>query len=106
MRSQLDTLLPVEHVLRATREFLASCGWQLELDDETLNIPPESRLVVRSRAFIAAELDDVFIGDHLEAVVLIGVDDSIPTLARYAQLKLYFTMDGKFVSEDRCSSTA
>ena len=106
MRSQLDKLLPEELVLRTCSEFLESCGWQLELDEEMLAIPPESKLVVRSRAFIAAELDDVFIGDHLEAIVLVGIDDSIPTLAKYAQLRLYFTMDGKFVSEDRYAPTA
>jgi hypothetical protein len=106
MRSQLDTVLPPELVLRTAREFLVSCDWQLELDEDLLAIPPESQLLIRSRAFIAGELDDVFLGDHLEAVVLVGVDDSIPNLAKYAQLKLYFTMDGQFVSEDRYSPTA
>lgn len=106
MRSQIEKILPAELVLRTTRHFLESYGWQLELDAELLVIPPESKLVIRSRAFIAAELDDVFLGDHLEAVVLIGIEDSTGRLAKHAQLKSYFTMDGEFVSEDRYSPTA
>jgi hypothetical protein len=106
MRSQIDTLLPAERVLQTASDFLRSSGWQLELDDEILVIPPNSVLVIRSRAFIAAELDGVFLGDHTEAVVLVGIDDSISTLAKNVQLKLYVTLDGKFVSEDRFSPTA
>lgn len=59
---------------------------------------------MRSRAIIKADLDDVFLDDHLEAVVLLGkeiVGENVS--AKYGMIKMYFNLQGQFVSEDRHS---
>jgi hypothetical protein len=67
-------------------------------------IPQNVDILVRSRAFIKADIEHaVFLDDHYEAVVLIGVDDQAPYHAKYGILKLYFNMEGTFISEDRYS---
>jgi hypothetical protein len=99
-REDIDAALPAEHVLKQVRAFLDECGWSIELEDEVIVIPPNTELWLRSRAFIRADADNVFLDDHFEAVVLIGREYG---RARYAVLKAYFNRDGSFVSEDRYS---
>lgn len=98
----LDTALTASSVLAQTQTFLETCGWKLEIDDEVIEIPKDVEVVVRSRAFITADLDDVFLGDHFEAVVLLGhetVGENVR--AQYGVLRMYFNLAGRFVSEDR-----
>jgi hypothetical protein len=98
----LDTLLPISHVLTTTRTFLAGSNWQLEINDVVVSIPADTELVVRTRAFVKAEAQDVFLDDHFEAIVLIGsqmIGQSSQAL--YGVLRLYFDRHGQFISEDR-----
>lgn len=98
----LDMVLPIPHVLSTARSFLADCQWKLEIDEKIIHIPPEIEFVVRSRAFVKADDQGVFLDDHFEAVVLIG-QEAIGQSARamYGVLRLYFDTLGQFVSEDR-----
>jgi hypothetical protein len=103
-RTEIENVIPKEKVIEEAQTFLARCGWELEVNEDLVRIPPNVELCVRSRAFIKADLPDVFLGDHYEATVLIGceeVNDNI--CAEYAVLKLYFDESGHFVSEDRYS---
>jgi hypothetical protein len=98
----IEAILPKEKVIRHAESFLDSCGWNLEVGESLVSIPKEAHLSVRSRAFIKADADDVFLDDHYEAVVLIG-SESIGEhrRAKYCVLKMYFNLNGEFVSEDR-----
>lgn len=99
----IDDLLPASAVLRQAAAFLAECRRRLEIGEEVVEVPEDAELAVRSRAFIKADLDDVFLGDHLEAVVLLGREEiGDNARAKYAVLRMYFDLAGRFVSEDRC----
>jgi hypothetical protein len=67
-----DSVLPISSVLKQAAEFLGACGWRLEIEEKLMEIPKDTELVVRSRAFIKADLEDVPLGDHFEAVLLLG----------------------------------
>ena len=102
MIQHLDTALSVSKVLEQAQAFLERCGWKLEIGSEVIEIPKNVELVVRSRAFVKADLKDVFIGDHFEAVVLLGevlIYENVR--AKFGVLRMYFNLDGQFVSEDR-----
>jgi len=107
MFQHLDTALSASSVLAQTRSFLESCGWKLEIDNHVIAIPKNVELVVRSRAFVKADLDEVFLGDHLEAVVLLGkefIGENV--CAQYGVLRMYFNLYGQFVSEDHYNKHA
>ena len=105
--SLIDVVLPVSSVLGQAAVFLQSCNWALEIEGEQIKIPEGVELLVRSRAFIKAELDDVFLGDHFEAVILLGsVRVGGNVRARYGVLRMYFNPEGRFVSEDRYNAYA
>ena len=99
----LDSVLPITHVVEEAEFFLDSCNWQLVIGNEVVSISTDAELVVRSRAFIKADLrGQVFLDDHFEAVVLIGklvINDQVR--AKYGVLRMYFNLNGQFVSEDR-----
>ena len=100
----LDEKIPAELVLRTVRDFLDSAGWMLEFDGLLIPIPRNPEPVIVTRAFVKAHAPDVFLGDHFEAVVALGpelIGDNL--LARVGILRLYFDIDGMFVSEDRSS---
>ena len=103
MIQHLDRALPVSSIMAQTQTFLESCNWRLEIDNAVIEIPENVELVVRSRAFVKADLvDEVFLGDHFEAVVLLGkevIGENVR--AQYGVLRIYFNLDGQFVSEDR-----
>jgi hypothetical protein len=120
--AHIDEVLPVAGVISQARDFLTECGWQLEVgwkvqvdedgieefpeldnDEENfITIPEDVELRVRSRAFIKADTEDLFLDDHYEAVVLVGVKPvGDYDRAKYAVLRMYFNLEGQFVSEDR-----
>jgi hypothetical protein len=96
----IDGILPREKVVQAAEAFLDSCGWRLEIDERIISIPKGTQLHVRSRAFIKADADGVFLDDHYEAVVLIGLVQRVKH-AKYGILRMYFNLKGQFISEDR-----
>lgn len=96
--SQIESILSKEKVIEQAQSFLESCGWSLEINGELVSFPKQTDLSIRSRAFIKADSDNVFCDDHYEAVVLIGGDSG---RAKYGVLKMYFNLNGNFVSEDR-----
>ncbi|MGH9942441.1 MAG: hypothetical protein ACRD9R_08810 [Pyrinomonadaceae bacterium] len=102
MARHLDAVLPIESVLRQATAFLDACAWTLEIsDDHFVNIPQGTTLVVRSRAFVKADMSDyVLLDDHFEAVVHVGEAEGLRR-AKYAVLRMYFNAEGKFVTEDR-----
>ena len=103
MIKHVEAALPVTSVLKQAAAFLTKCGWELEIENVVVGIPTDTELIVRSRAFIKAELEgQIFLDDHFEAVVLIGrvmIGERIR--AQYGVLKMYFNLEGQFVSEDR-----
>jgi hypothetical protein len=104
MSTCIETIIPREKVIQAAKDFLSTCEWSLEIDEAMILIPQDVNVVVRSRAFIKADIQHVvFLGDHYEAVVLIGVDDKKPHHAQHGILKMYFNLEGQFISEDRYS---
>jgi hypothetical protein len=97
----IEAIIPKEKIIQVVREFLHSCDWQLEIDEEMIPIPQDAEIRVRSRAFIKADIEDaIFLGDHYEAAALIGIDEGFHA-PKYGILKLYFNLKGEFVSEDR-----
>ena len=100
--NRIEAMLPKEKVIQQTLSFLNSCGWRLEIDESLISIPKEAQIYVRSRAFIRADSEEVFLGDHYEAVVLIGVETiGEHQRAKYVVLRMYFNLNGEYVSEDR-----
>ncbi len=99
---RIEAMLPKEKVIRQAQSFLDSCGWSLEIDESLVSIPKEAQICVRSRAFIKADAEDVYLGNHYEAVVLIGIESTGENQrAKYGVLRMYFNESGEFVSEDR-----
>jgi hypothetical protein len=81
-------------------------GWELEIDGSRISIPRETPLSVRSRAFIKADAADVLIGDHYEAVVLLGrasIDDY--QQAKYCVLKCFSMCKGTLCRRIDTTST-
>jgi biotin synthase-like enzyme len=100
--NQIEAILPKEKVIQQAKSFLEGCGWKLEINSTMVSIPEDTELSIRSRAYIKADAEDVFLGDHYEAVVLLGIE-SIEEYkqAKYGVLRMYFNLEGRFVSEDR-----
>jgi len=99
---QIELILPKETVMGAAKSFLESCGWSLEIDEKLVSIPKGTEIYIRSRAYVKADAEDVFLGDHYEAVVLIGkVSIGKHKRAEYGLLRMYFNLNGEFVSQDR-----
>jgi hypothetical protein len=98
----LDAVIPAEKVIQVARQFLQSCSWSLELGDTVVDLPPDLELVLQSRAYVSAEAPDIFLGNHYEAVVLLGREiignNWVPL---FGSLRLYFNLEGQFISEDR-----
>jgi hypothetical protein len=99
----VDGFLPVSSVLRQTNTFPARCDWKLEIEEDVIvEIPIDTEIIVRSRAFIKADIEEhIFLDDHFEAVVLLGkvmIGESIR--AKYGVRRMYFNLEGQFVSED------
>lgn len=87
----LDAVLPIPRVLEQVRKFLGICDWKLEIDNEVIEIPQNAELTIRSRAFIKADLEDALLGDHYEAIVLLGKEFAGDEVcARYGVLKNVF----------------
>jgi hypothetical protein len=98
----IEAILPREKVQQEARSFLETCGWSLEIGEKLISIPRETELGVRSRAFIRADAEDVFLEDHYEAVVIIGIESlGEHQRAKYGVLRMYFNLNGEFISEDR-----
>lgn len=90
-----------EHVCHIARDFLARCGWKLEVGARFLRVPPDAELLVYSSAVIVS---DRGFGDHVEAIVYLGVEGSLPNVIPvYGVLRLYLNAAGEMITEDRYS---
>ncbi|MBO0697588.1 MAG: hypothetical protein J2P46_04275 [Zavarzinella sp.] len=102
MRAAMDGVRAAwsaEHVCRAARAFLAECGWELEAGAGRIRVPPDAELAV-SRA--AVVVSDHGFGDHVEAVVYLGVEGSPPNVRPvHGVLRLYLNAAGRMITEDR-----
>jgi hypothetical protein len=91
-----------DHVCRVARDFLAECGWALEAGEgegEWLRVPPEAELLVYSAAVILSGLG---FGDHVEAIVYLGVERSPHNVwPVHGVLRLYLNAAGQMITEDR-----
>ncbi|QJX00079.1 hypothetical protein [Frigoriglobus tundricola] len=67
-----------DHVCRVAPAFFAECGWALEVAGGWIEVPPGAELVVFSAAVIVS--DHRAFGDHVEAIVYLGVERSPPNL--------------------------
>ena len=89
-----------EHICRSVRDFLIECGWELELNDRLIRIPQDAELLVYSSAVVVSDFDGF--GDHVEAIVYIGVKRSPPNLFPvHGVIRLYLNPSGKMITEDR-----
>lgn len=87
------------HVCRLARDFLAGCGWALEADGGAVRVPADAELLVYSAAVIVS---DHGFGDHVEAIVYLGVKRSPPNVFPvHGVLRLYLDAAGRMVTEDR-----
>jgi len=82
----MDQIIPIAKVLVDAKALLDDCEWELEIEGSMLTIPKDTEIQVQTRAHILANAPDIFLGDHYEAVVLLGCDDWSPI---YGYLKLY-----------------
>ena len=90
-----------DHVCRVARRFLAECGWELEAGDGSIRVPPDAELLVYSAAVIFSEFG---FGDHVEALVYLGVGGSPPNVRPvHGVLRLYLNGAGEMITEDRYS---
>ena len=100
----IDSVIPREKVLQEAHRFLESCSWTIKIADEIVTLPSDLELVIQTRAFISAEAPDIFLGDHYEAVVMLGREITDRNwIPLHGYLKLYFNLEGQFVTEDRFS---
>ena len=104
MRAAMDGVraaCSAEYVCRVARTFLAECGWELEAGDGSIRVPPDAELAVYSAAVIVS---DHGFGDHVEAIVYLGVERSPPNVwPVHGVLRLYLDPAGQMVTEDRYS---
>lgn len=99
---ELDTIIPIEKIIRTAHDFLLECDWKLEINESLVCLPENLELVVQTRAYIEANAPDIFIGSHFEAIVFLGrsiVGNN--WLPIHGYLKLYFDLEGNYISEDR-----
>ena len=98
----IDTVIPINKVIRTASKILQECEWKLEIvEGTTVNLPSDLELVVQTRAYIEANAPDIFLGNHYEAVVMLGCEKTSDNWSPiHGYLKLYFTLEGNFVSED------
>jgi len=90
-----------DHVCGVARDFLAECGWELEAGEGFIRVPPDAELAVYSAAVILSERG---FGDHVEAIVYLGIERSPPDLFPvYGVLRLYLNPAGQMITEDRYS---
>lgn len=98
----IDRVIPQARVLVEARKFLAECGWELEIGDSRVEIPVNTELRVQTRAYVVADAPDVLLGNHYEAVVLLGCEKVGENWRpQFGYLKMYFDERGNFVTEDR-----
>jgi hypothetical protein len=101
----IDDVIPCKKVLADVRAFLSGCDWMLEIDDALIRIPHDADLRVQTRAYVVADAPDIILGDHFEAVVILGCRvDGENWVADYGYLKLYYNTNGEFLTEDRYPS--
>ncbi|VTR96196.1 unnamed protein product [Gemmata massiliana] len=104
MQAAIDSIRAVWsdcHVCQVTREFLAKCEWKLEVGEGWIEVPADAELLVYSAAVIVS---DHGFGDHIEAIVYLGVQRVPPTLFPvHGVLRLYLNPAGQMVTEDRYS---
>ena len=90
-----------DHVCAVARAFLAKCGWELEAGEGWIKVPPGAELAVTSAAVVVS---DHGFGDHVEAIVYLGVEGSPPhQLPVHGVLRLYLNETGQLITEDRYS---
>ena len=90
-----------DHVCRVVRNFLAECGWELEADEGFIRVPPDAELLVYMAAVIVSAHG---FGDHVEAIVYLGVERSPPNVwPVHGVLRLYLNAAGQMITEDRYS---
>jgi hypothetical protein len=81
-----------DHVCNVARAFVAKCGGELEAGEGSIKVPPEAELAVDSRAVVVS---DWGFGDHVEAIVFLGVAGAPPNrVPLHGVLRLYLTADG------------
>ncbi len=90
-----------DHVCRVARDFLTECGQELETGNGLMRVPPDAALMAYNAAVI---LTDYGFGDHVETVIYLGVGRSQPHVwPVYGVLRLYLTVAGEMITEDRYS---
>jgi hypothetical protein len=111
--ADIDAVIPESAVSEAAIRFLDSAEWELEFDGMGMvTIPREPRPIVASRAYIKPHAHGGF-GDHYEAIVYLGPEAWLTNTAthqnwtpRSGVLRLYFNLNGRFITEDRYSLSA
>lgn len=102
MIPEIEKILPTSKVITDIKIFLNECNWEIEIADELIKIPINTDIRIQTRAFVLADAPDIFIGNHYEVVGILGcevVGDNWN--AKYGYLKMYYDLNGNFISEDR-----
>jgi hypothetical protein len=101
---KIDKIIPIDKILSDAESLLKECGWIFEVGDKTIRLPIDLNLEVQTRAYVLANAPDIFLGNHYEAVILLGVEKNNENwIPKYGYLKLYYDESGKFISEDKYS---
>lgn len=102
MKTKIDGLIPIEKIIADTKNLLDEANWKIEIDDNIHNIPRDTKIKVQTRALIMANAPDILLGDHFEAVVILGCEElGNNWFSKYGYIKMYYDLDGNFVTEDR-----
>ena len=106
----LDSTLSEARVLASVAAFLESQSWVVYRDEAPIDIPKGVELRLLSRQFVKADHGGVYMGDHLEADVMVGLkrrdDAEHPELdelflsAEYCYMRLYFDLAGQLLSDE------
>jgi hypothetical protein len=90
-----------DHVCQVARDFLIECDWQLEAGEGWIQVPPDAEILVFSAAVI---LSEYAFGDHIEAIVYLGVERLLASVFPvHGLLRLYLNASGQMITEDRYS---
>ena len=98
----IEERIPKDRVLSAVEEFLQSADHELEMDNRVISFLSSDTFRVISRAYVISDDDEGF-GDHFEAGVGLGAEELDDGSWSYTKgiLRIYFSLDGEMITEDR-----
>lgn len=91
IQSALEQLLPESVVLMHCYRLLSKAHFQIEDHENIILMEEELDLQVYSRSYISGRPEEMYLGNHFEAVVVLGAEWINGLLnAKYGLMRLYF----------------